>query len=334
MDKVYLLHFDYSDLTEAEQAVRRIAPFYTWTRNNIPAQLRSVVMQPGKIQRAMYLNQEFQDKFGADGEDGWVNQVLPEYMQNSSGFYSIFNFGDNTLGFINKMPYEDVNKLFNIGQNGIPNVNTNQLAQMLGPVGTPLQIIGGANYLTGQPLSQDVQVGDYYRLFGFVPGVDVKSTEDGTKISGASALALRNLIPILGVGERTFSAVNSLTANKLPAYVKDLFLSQSTQKAGAANLLNTTGLINLIGLSATMGTPKGMSGNIYGKINEQQAVASAAARDLNIDTAWIREQLKTYTPQQVAVMIQSGQAKKKEDAKITESDWTKYRDAIATLNSP
>jgi hypothetical protein len=330
-----MLHFDYNDLTDAEQSVRRIAPFYTWSRNNIPLQMRAIIMQPGKIQRAMYFNEEFQNKFGADGEDAWINQVLPEYMQDAAGFYSIFKFGDNTLGFMNKMPYQDVNKLFGINQNGTPNVNTKQLAQMLGPIGTPLQMIGGVNYLTGQPLSQDVAVGDYYKLLNFIPGVSVRETADGTKINASAALGIRNLLPILGISERAFSAVNSLTGNKLPSYTKDLILSKPSQNSGAANLLNTTGIINILGLSATMGTPQGMAGNIYGKTRQQQAAITKAAKDMNIDTEWIREKLSEgYSPEQIAVLIRSGKAKERKNEKITSKDWRKYRDAISTLNSP
>ena len=43
--KKYL--FDYADLTRFEKAVmRRVIPFYAWTRNNLPLQLRSIVDKP------------------------------------------------------------------------------------------------------------------------------------------------------------------------------------------------------------------------------------------------------------------------------------------------
>lgn len=43
--------FDYSELTELERRVfKRILPFYTWSRKNIPLQIESVLTQPQKYQ--------------------------------------------------------------------------------------------------------------------------------------------------------------------------------------------------------------------------------------------------------------------------------------------
>ena len=45
--KKYL--FDYGDLTNFEKTImKRVMPFYTWTRKNLPVQLTGIVTQPGK----------------------------------------------------------------------------------------------------------------------------------------------------------------------------------------------------------------------------------------------------------------------------------------------
>ena len=51
--------FDYSDLTKAEQEVaKRIMPFYTWSRKNIPFQIEQMVRHPGKYKAIDTLRQE------------------------------------------------------------------------------------------------------------------------------------------------------------------------------------------------------------------------------------------------------------------------------------
>ena len=335
MDKVYLLHFNYQDLSKAEDWVRRIVPFYTWTRNNVPAQLRSLAMQPGKIQRAMYANEEFQRTFGAEGNDSWVNQVLPEYMANADGFYSKFKFADGSiLGFFNKMPYEDLNKIFQVSDSGKPGIRTQSLFQMLGPVGIPLQMGSGVDYSTGQPLQQDTQVSKAYNLLKFIPGTNVQNTPEGTTISGPAALGIRNAFPAIGIGERALSSVNALLGGNMP--LKDVFLSKNQQKTGVSSLLNTLGIVNLIGMGASTSTAKSQSGVLYGKNLTQSKQISKITNDLGIDSAWIREQLKAgYTPQEIAIRISRGEGLLiPQERNLNSSKIKQYNNTIARLSSP
>ena len=65
--KKYL--FDYGELTPFEsQVMRRIIPFYTWMRKNVPLQLEHVVTSPGKYSMV-------QDILGANPEE--QNRLLP-----------------------------------------------------------------------------------------------------------------------------------------------------------------------------------------------------------------------------------------------------------------
>lgn len=43
--------FDYRDITQAEQVIKKWIPFYTWTRKNVPLQLEALMKQPQKFAR-------------------------------------------------------------------------------------------------------------------------------------------------------------------------------------------------------------------------------------------------------------------------------------------
>ena len=70
--------FDYSDLTEFEQKVmKRLFPFYTWTRKNVPFQVRQMIQNPGKYKAIDTLRQEVEAAVGESDEN---EKYLAEWM--------------------------------------------------------------------------------------------------------------------------------------------------------------------------------------------------------------------------------------------------------------
>lgn len=69
--------FDYTDITNAEQGIKKIIPFYTWTRKNLPLQLESLVSQPIKFSFVEKL------KSNLEGEDVPNFPSLPEYIREN-----------------------------------------------------------------------------------------------------------------------------------------------------------------------------------------------------------------------------------------------------------
>ena len=79
--KKYL--FDYEDLSPVEQSVlKRVVPFYTWSRKNIPLQIEALATQPDKIQKANIARNNIE--YGSDKPD---QENVPDYIKGAGPVY-------------------------------------------------------------------------------------------------------------------------------------------------------------------------------------------------------------------------------------------------------
>jgi hypothetical protein len=108
---VFKFHFDYAPMTGftnfERNVMKRIIPFYTWTRNNIPLQLEMMMKQPGKYANLEKLRQSmFTEKQEVEFKE------LPEWMQESFAFPLPWKDEmGKTLWAQLDIPLEDINKL-------------------------------------------------------------------------------------------------------------------------------------------------------------------------------------------------------------------------------
>jgi len=124
---VFKFHFDYvptTGLTDFERLyMRRLIPFYVWTRNNIPLQMEQMMKQPGKYANLEKLRQSM---FGKKEMEEF--QYLPDWMKEM--FIAPLPWKDEagkTLWAQLDLPLEDINKL-PISSSGI-----REIASMLTP---------------------------------------------------------------------------------------------------------------------------------------------------------------------------------------------------------
>ena len=334
MANVHLLHFNYQDLSDAEQWVRRFVPFYTWSRNNIPAQIRAIGMQPGKIQRALYVNQEFQNTFGAEGDESWMNQVLPEYINTSDGFASTFKFGANNIGFFLRLPFEDVNRMFQV-RSGVITPRGRELANMLGPFTTPIEVAAGIDLGTGAKFREEgTTVPEYYNLLKFVPGSGIyRDAEGNLRASAGFAKGIQDLLPQLGIAERALSGATAIPA-AFGAEIPTWLVGAEQQQRSLADLLNVTGIAPLLGYSAATLTPQSFTGELRRRGERQYADISKFAAQQGVDTDWVRAQLRTgKDPETIALLIASGQGKAtgEYESSMQESTRQRYVDTLQGL---
>ena len=73
--------FDYGALTPFERNyMRYIFPFYTWSKNNIPFQIKNLIMQPEKFSRISKVKNEIENEQGTKGTG---TEWMPQWMKDS-----------------------------------------------------------------------------------------------------------------------------------------------------------------------------------------------------------------------------------------------------------
>lgn len=147
-DAVNKLHFDYDALTGFEKNVmRRVMPFYTYARKNLPLQVDTALHTPGVLQaQTKPFNQP---KPGAA-------QYVPTYL-NSGVAIPIGNEQDGKQQFVSKLglPAEEAFEKLHF-QNGLPDVGRTAMSYMGGMnplVKAPLEQLFNTQFHTGRKLS-------------------------------------------------------------------------------------------------------------------------------------------------------------------------------------
>ena len=128
--------FDYKDVSKFERDVlKRFMPFYTWTRKNIPAQLKHLVLNPQRAEKLAIAKQQFEHETGdldySDYGKYWGQRVPVFLGKENQGVIKAFTL-------LNILPMADLQRLIQPGP---------LLAEMTSPaIKAPLEIL--ANYDT------------------------------------------------------------------------------------------------------------------------------------------------------------------------------------------
>jgi hypothetical protein len=135
------IHFDYQDLTPAEQSVMKAAvPFYTYMRKNLPYQLNMALTEPGKVLPLLH-------GIGAtDPNAPWT----PEYLASGAAIPLGPEQG-GTQRFLAKfgLPIEEMAERFKFKNYELP---TGGQATLPSLGGTALSFLGSTNPLLKGPL--------------------------------------------------------------------------------------------------------------------------------------------------------------------------------------
>lgn len=82
IERVKKFNFDYSDLTPMETSIRRVVPFYTFMRKNMPLQMEMLALNPGKMSQVPKGFNALQTLLGTDVQHLPMNEIVPSYMKD------------------------------------------------------------------------------------------------------------------------------------------------------------------------------------------------------------------------------------------------------------
>lgn len=139
--KKYL--FDYSELTDFERNVlRRVFPFYSWTRKNIPLQVEAMAKTPGKVAPVGKVMRAVEEEAGISEREknilpSWVQERTPVIFKKQGDQYSFFPIES-------WLPLADINKIFRA---------SDVLGELLSPIfKVPLELSLNRSWYFNQPI--------------------------------------------------------------------------------------------------------------------------------------------------------------------------------------
>ena len=102
--------FDYMDVSKFERDfMKRMMPFYTWTRKNIPVQLKHLVLNPQRAEKLHLAKEQFEYETGdldwSDYGSFWGNRVPVFLGKENRGVVQAFTM-------LNIVPMADLQRLF------------------------------------------------------------------------------------------------------------------------------------------------------------------------------------------------------------------------------
>lgn len=213
--------FDYSNLTPFEQNVmKRVFPFYTWSRKNIPLQLQQLYEQPSKYKA---VTDVIDNALGGESKPE-ERQYLPDYIKNKLGVNLSDDKEGNTRIWGNfGLPMEDLEKITD------PKTSLNLLSPILK---TPIESTSGHSFLYNKPITDisaynqtTKSIGDIPILKQFlkaVPDKD-KAGNDYYKVDPERMYALKT------VAGRFMTTGEKATSDNISPLLKALNLLTGTQ---------------------------------------------------------------------------------------------------------
>lgn len=203
--------FDYSDLNDFERgALKMVVPFYTWTRYNVPLQLRAIIHEPGKIQQALRIHESLAYVFGDENAGPTPSYILEKlgFEIPEERFAWLPKFlrpqGNVAIGMVHAEPLVDISRWIRTPANRYGErmpLNVREISQNLNPLLATLGTFSAG--IEGDPsvqASRTQQAPGWTRVLPFVGFNDPETGEK--QVSRYFTETVRNMLPMIGMAER------------------------------------------------------------------------------------------------------------------------------------
>lgn len=157
IDDITTFHFDYANLSDTERKFKRLVPFYTWSRYNVPLQMEMMLRNPGKYSRYYSMKQDIEAMSPPQG-------VVPEYFTNDLfGIRTPFSVGGGRNYITPDLPFTQTlaqslpdTKNFDPGRAAsYSSLFDNYLSQLTPVIKTPVELQWNRQLYKGIPLPRD-----------------------------------------------------------------------------------------------------------------------------------------------------------------------------------
>jgi len=211
IDRVMKYHFDYDDLSGFERSVmRRIVPFYTWTRKNFPLMVEQLAQKPTKFTRFYQLKNEIETLSPEE-------QIVPSYFAENLGVRMPFNLGEGQAYVLPDLPFTTLNDVTD------PTVAFSQVSPF---IKTPLEYAFGKQVFKNIPLRDEYQ--PVPSFMNVIPGVMPALDMAGLARQGANGewmmkqkdmYVMEQMMPTYGRARRLFPTEEKYSERLLSSWI-------------------------------------------------------------------------------------------------------------------
>ena len=141
LERIATYHFDYGDLSHFEKSwVKRVIPFYTWTRRNVPLQLEMLAKNPKVFQNWNTAVRNISENAGP------ADSMVPSYFAALGAFKAGSVNGTSIYGSSEMTPMKEL-------QEYTTDPKSTLLGAMATPLKVPIETWAGKQFFHDMPLS-------------------------------------------------------------------------------------------------------------------------------------------------------------------------------------